>query len=361
MILFLSRRFPPSTGGMETHAKAVDEALRSRQSVHSITLGRHAYAHLCWFLPVVALRGLLVLSRRVTAVVAADALVLAALRPVLMLRPSLPVVAYVYGLDMTFKNRLYQALLRWSLRRADTVIAISQATAKIAVDQIGLDPAKVVVIPAATGLEPVAGGAGTRQQLVDQLGLAPDQPILLTLGRLVPRKGVAWFVEAGLPLLDERIAYLVAGEGSDEPTIRAAAERAGRSTQVHLLGRVDDGLRALLLANADVFVMPNVPVPDDVEGFGLVAVEAALHGTIVVAAALEGINDAVVDGVTGYLCRPGDAAGFVAKITAVLTDPARSATAASFRVAAIERFGHDAFADHLWATLDATVEQRRLR
>lgn len=77
--------------------------------------------------------------------------------------------------------------------------------------------------------------------------------------------------------------------------------------RVHLLGYLPESQLKTVYAAADVFVMPNLPVSGDVEGFGLVALEAATYALPVVAAALEGIQDAVVPERTGYLLSAGDA------------------------------------------------------
>ena len=74
------------------------------------------------------------------------------------------------------------------------------------------------------------------------------------------------------------------------------------------------------MRGADLFVQPNIRVADDMEGFGLVTVEAAMRGTPVVAAALEGIVDAVLDGLTGVLLPPEDADAWVARLRAMVTD-----------------------------------------
>ena len=85
-----------------------------------------------------------------------------------------------------------------------------------------------------------------------------------------------------------------------------------------ILGQVDGELRDALFTGADLFIMPNVVVPGDMEGFGLVAIEAAAAGALVVASELEGIRDAVIDGETGVLVAPGDASTFVERITALV-------------------------------------------
>jgi phosphatidylinositol alpha-1,6-mannosyltransferase len=82
--------------------------------------------------------------------------------------------------------------------------------------------------------------------------------------------------------------------------------------------------------------MPNVQVPDDMEGFGLVAVEAASCGALVVASDLEGISDAVVDGMTGYLLPAGDASAYATVVRRELAK--RSQPPSAVRNYTLERY-----------------------
>jgi phosphatidylinositol alpha-1,6-mannosyltransferase len=141
--------------------------------------------------------------------------------------------------------------------------------------------------------------------------------LLHTNGRLVRRKGVLWFIDNVLPELvqqDPSILYLVSGNGKDREVIEAAIADKGMGDYVKLLGRVSNELLYLLYNVADLFVMPNIPVAKDMEGFGLVALEAASCGALVVASNLEGIPDAIIDGKNGRLVQPGDVDAFVTTI-----------------------------------------------
>ena len=133
--------------------------------------------------------------------------------------------------------------------------------------------------------------------------------------------GGAWFVAEVLPRLAADVAYVIVGEGPEREAILSAAAAAGVADRVRLTGRLDDCDLAAAYAAADLFVMPNVPVPGDMEGFGLVALEAASAGLPVVASRLEGISEAVRDGRNGTLVLPLDAAGHAAAIGALLALP----------------------------------------
>jgi glycosyltransferase involved in cell wall biosynthesis len=90
---------------------------------------------------------------------------------------------------------------------------------------------------------------------------------------------------------------------------------------VKILGEVDEHTKESLYREATIFLMPNIAVPGDMEGFGLVCVEAAARGLPVVAAKLEGIQDAVIDGVTGTFFFTEDASDALRAIDMALSEP----------------------------------------
>jgi phosphatidyl-myo-inositol dimannoside synthase len=336
-VLFVTRKYPPSVGGMETLAHAVYRALEASADPTLIALGR-SQRHLPWFLPYAAARTRRIARGPTTRLVFGDALAYTAIRPTLA-KSAPPVTVMVHGLDMTFRLRPYRALVRSTLPRADRVVANSRSTAEIAVS-LGVDPDRCVVLnPGVEVPEAWADGRDdARKHLLHRFGLPPEAVVLITLGRLVARKGVGWFVTEVMPGLPENVVLLVAGSGPESETIQKAIDGRGLRARVKVLGSVDGGTRTLLFGGCDAFVMPNVPVENDVEGFGLVAIEAAMAGALVIAARLEGILDAVTDGETGVLCEPADPVSWRAQIIALAEDlPAAHQAAATYAVTARER------------------------
>jgi phosphatidylinositol alpha-1,6-mannosyltransferase len=184
--------------------------------------------------------------------------------------------------------------------------------------------------------------------------------VLLTVGRLIRRKGAAWFAEQVLPRLAADVVYAVVGEGPEREAIRAAAERAGVAPRIRLLGRLSDDLLAAAYAASDIFVMPNIEVAGDLEGFGLVALEAAAAGLPVVAADLEGIADAVRDGENGILAPPEDSVAFAAAIERVLALTPQERRRLGERFACATRASHDwsLTARRYAEAIDAMVTER---
>ena len=147
---------------------------------------------------------------------------------------------------------------------------------------------------------------------------------VLTVGRLHPRKGQLFIIEAlqALPAAQrEHLEYWMVGGSSKEnygERLRKAADRSG--LVVRFFGRVPDDQLARLYSQADIFAMTSIDHRHSVEGFGLVYLEAAAHGLPVVAHAIGGVPEAVVDNVTGLLVPPADQPALTAAFARLIAD-----------------------------------------
>lgn len=210
-------------------------------------------------------------------------------------------------------------LLRWSVRSADAVTAISTSTARRVRELVERE---VRVVPFAAASE-----AG--QESKGWEGEAGSRPLeereihLLFVGRLVERKGVHVLVEALPRILAERPARLtVVGEGAWATRIREAAEAHGVADRVRLTGFVPRQELDRLYSACDVFVLPAVvDARGDTEGLGVVLLEALRHARPVVASRAGGIPDVVRPGTSGWLVPPGDPAALARTILEVAADP----------------------------------------
>ena len=112
-------------------------------------------------------------------------------------------------------------------------------------------------------------------------------------------------------LLNKKVHYFIIGEGPEKDLIIKNIKESKVEDKVDVLGRVSDEELQDIYSFADIFVMPNIPVPNDVEGFGIVAIEASYNKCLVIASDIDGIADAVIDGKNGILVECKDVERYV--------------------------------------------------
>ncbi len=117
------------------------------------------------------------------------------------------------------------------------------------------------------------------------------------------------------------LEYHILGDGPERKKIQTLITEKKLEKNVHLLGELDDAARETELQQADLLIVPNMKVANDMEGFGIVCIEASARGIPVVAGRLEGLQDAVIDGKTGAFFAQGDAIHAVSVIEALLVSP----------------------------------------
>lgn len=178
----------------------------------------------------------------------------------------------------------------------------------------GVDPAE---------FRPGAGGARIR----DEIGIAPDRPVVVCVSRMVPRKGQDLLIRAW-PAVRSRVSaaplLLLVGDGPDKTRLQHLAARLGVSDSVLFTGPVSrDDLPAYYDAGT-IFAMPCRTRRGglDVEGLGIVYLEAAATGLPVITGDSGGAPDAVLDGETGYVVPGRDVKKLADRLIELLADPA---------------------------------------
>lgn len=236
-------------------------------------------------------------------------------------RVSVPMVSISHGHDVTLRVPMYQWLLRRMLQRLDAVISVSSATRQECLNR-GLAQEKSKVLPNgfdAADLKRVVESGPARAFIAEHFGLDLDgKKLLLTVGRLIKRKGHGWFIEKVLPLVESEVVYLVIGDGAERDAVARLAGSSEAAEDIILAGRQPDTVLEMAYAAADLFIMPNVPVPGDMEGFGVVVLEANIRNTPAIASDMEGIKDVIGQGENGYRIAALDARAFAKKIDEVL-------------------------------------------
>ena len=278
-------------------------------------------------------------------------------------RLGIPYGVVLHGAEVAIPGRLpaSRELLAYALR--NSVLAVSAggypaAEATRALRGRGVPP--VVEIPPGVDLSrfrPLSGVERTAARA--DLGLPADGPLVVSVSRLVPRKGMDILIDAAARLA-ERVPDLVvaiAGRGRDHD--RLVGKIAERQAPVRLLGGVSDDDLPRLVGAADVFAMlcRNRWLDLEQEGFGIVFLEAAAAGVPQVAGNSGGAGEAVLDGLTGRVVgRPTDVVAVADAIGGLLGDPTtRARMGLEARRRAEASFDYDRLAPRLAAAL-ADVE-----
>ena len=305
---FVTRKYPPSIGGMERLSWETTTRLSLRRPCRIVAM-RPGRLGLPRFMLASALRVLRGCVQRRIAILHVGDPVLAPLAHIARAF-GVPTVVTIHGLDVTCAHPVYRGYRRSFLRNFDGYVCISRRVRDAAI-AAGVPADRIVVI-----------GIGIAETPSNAPAIRDDNRLLF-VGRLVKRKGVAWFVDAVLPRLvteNPRLQLAIVGDGPERTAIASAASAAGVGKHLVWRGVVDEQAKVDELSRATMCVMPNVLVPGDVEGFGIVALEAAAAACPLLASGVDGLRDAVDDGKSGLLVPPGDADAWVVAIENWLND-----------------------------------------
>lgn len=252
-----------------------------------------------------------------------SSMVTASLAPFIRSRVDIPMVTINHGHDVTLSFPPYQWLLKRVFKSLDGVISVSSATRQACIDR-GMDSDKGIALPNGFLIDGQYLGL-SREESVKKLSSIAKKDftgkrLLLTTGRLVLRKGHDWFINEVLPKVSSDVEYLILGDGPEMKTIINSVLTSTKSDHIHVLGRQTDEILHAAYTAADIFIMPNIRVAGDMEGFGIVMLEANIAGTPVVASDLEGIKDVVENGMNGYRIEVNNSNLFACTIDRVLND-----------------------------------------
>jgi phosphatidylinositol alpha-1,6-mannosyltransferase len=303
------------------------------------------------------------LARRIDALAAetgASLVVLDPALPVGMLGPRLarPYGLVLHGAEVTVPGRVpgSRALLARVLRGASEVIAAGGYPAAEGERAAGRALPVTIVPPGVDTDRFVPLGADQRAKARALFGVPDDARLVVSLSRLVPRKGMDVLIEAAARLAPGRPDLVVAIGGSGRDRARLDRRVARTGAPVRLLGRVPEADLPALYGCADVYAMVcrNRWAGLEQEGFGIVFLEAAACGVPQVAGTSGGAAEAVADGGTGVVVRtPRDPAAVAAVLGPLLDDPDRRARlGAAARARAVAEFDYDVLAGRLAAVLD---------
>lgn len=370
-ILYISHTHPPkdapleNIGGMQRVSVQLYRALQTREDVTVIPIILHSSWNRIVVNTILFMFNLLYsLPKKAVKenvdIILFSSMVTASLSVFLRSRIKIPMAVICHGLDVTTPNIFYQKFVRKVFSKLDGVIAVSNAT-KLACTKRGIPTEKAFVV--SNGLDKkdigvVPDKTEAKKFLSDSLGIdLSDKDLLLTVGRLVKRKGHEWFVRSIWPGIQRDCVYLIIGDGPELADLQSAIKNAPQKENIILLGKQPDSVLKNAYSAADVFVMPNIRVSGDMEGFGIVLIEANYCSTPVVASELEGIKDVIEPGKNGYLVQEGDAELFAKKIDFVLNEELEKLSATCKKYVE-DRFGWEYIIGRYISVLREIKEQK---
>jgi len=343
--LLVSSSFLPGRGGIESYLAELCGALAPRVAVlaagerdgkplpSDLQYATHPFAGRLLFPGPRAAAAI----ERAAGAEATDRVIFGTPWPLVLLAPRLAArglrySVIVHGAEMTVPAAVpgVRRKLASALAGAELLLPVSEYTA----DQLGTFLAKmrhdvppIDVLRAHVDVErfkPDTDSAAARARL----GLAPDDKVILCFGRLVKRKGVHRLIEA-LPEIRRRVPHatlVIAGDGPERKRLERQASALGG--RVVFAGRVPDEDAPGVYAIADVFALPVVDrwFGLEIEGLGVVLLEAAACGTPCVTGRSGGTPEAVIDGETGFVVDVRDRTQLVEKIAWLLQHPDEAAT-----------------------------------
>lgn len=235
---------------------------------------------------------------------------------------KIPYCIHTYGEELVMARRSLwlRALVARTLQEAHMVTSISEYSAKL-LNDFAYRGECLIVHPGVDSSHYYPGPAGS--VLSDQYSI-PEGPKLITVGRLMERKGHTNVI-ALMPTLLEAfpdLHYIIVGVGPYEVELKRLVTRSKLNSVVHFLGLVPDTVLPEILRECTVFVHPNgVTRTGDIEGFGIVFLEAAATGLPVVGGDSGGVRDAVLDRENGLLVNPDSQEELLEALRLLLSSP----------------------------------------
>ncbi len=351
-LLLVTQDFPPDRGGIQTYCHEL--ALGLGRLGHEVRVicpdvgARHAadvelpvrrlHGPGSWlFLPWAArLRGLLRAHRPTHVLYGQWQLAVLA-------RPGVPTGCLVHGRELL--TSVFDPLTPWLLPRTFAHVDVAFPVSRHVEDLLRARAHPRRVARVAPGVDPVRFAPSPRRaELRQARGLGREHVVLLGLGRLAARKNFDRVV-ACMPALRAarpEVRLVLGGSGPLEAALRAQVDRLGVADVVQFLGDVPDAELPDAYALGDVFVLPSRGGLRDVEGFGIVFLEAAACGLPAVATRAGGIEDAVRDGETGLLVQADELEAALQRLVQDASLRARLGTSARARILAELTWDHTA-------------------
>lgn len=235
---------------------------------------------------------------------------------------NIKLVIYIHGSELLIYNKRwnYRLLIKLLFRNTTVIISNSNYTKEIAT-KIGVNSQKVKVINLGADVKnfyPLK----TKDEIYTKYNIPKNHKLLYTISHLIPRKGNDMIIKAMPKILKENpdVTYLIGGKGEYKTKLEGLIKKNHLETNVKFTGFIEENDLNKIMNACDIFVMPNRQEGDDIEGYGIVFMEANACKKPVIVGRSGGAVDAVIDGVTGLLVNPLSSKDIANKILYLLKE-----------------------------------------
>lgn len=236
---------------------------------------------------------------------------------------GIPYICYIHGEDVetAATSRELSWIVKKALKHADKLICNSQNTANILLNSWNTDPKKTFIVNPGVDTQ-VFVPAESDETIKTQLGWQ-QRPVILTVGRLQERKGHDILIQS-LPAIIKQhpqVLYAIIGDGENKTSLQALVTSLQLDEHVMFMSELSDQQMIQCYQQCNLFVLPNRSVGPDIEGFGMVLVEAQACAKPVIAGDSGGTAETMLLNETGFIVDCTTTKDLPEKITLLLSDP----------------------------------------
>lgn len=325
-VLLITNDYPPKIGGVSNyyanlvkHVKTVNiEVIANNQ--HQLT---YAWPFFGWIKSFFTLLKI-TKNKNISTILVGQILPFGTVVWLIAKLKKIPYIVFTHAMDITIPQKYPRKkfLLKLILKSANKIITVSRYTKyeilKILHNQ---NQRKIEIISPAPNITPQLF---PHSETMDLKNSFRHKKIILSVGRLVKRKGYDYVIEV-LPLLIKQkidFQYIIIGSGEYQNQLQRLVQQLKLTDQVIFKNNLTDQEVAKYYQVCDVFIMPSRELENhDVEGFGLVFLEANSFGKPVIGGKSGGIADAILDGKNGYLVEPKNHDMIAKALIQLLTKP----------------------------------------
>lgn len=293
-VLFITKNFPPQKWWMEQYSYDLYTYLKKYTKIYLIANTKGRY-----FLPIFGLIWLIqgfCIAPKVDIIYIWDWSI-SWLGYILGKIFTKKIYVTIHWLDITWSNKLYQAIIPNIIKKYDGIVCVSTYTKEICL-QKWINPNKLFTIHNGLNFDFLPKvNIKNKQDILKQYWVEDYQwrKILFSIWRFVERKWIHDFLEHTFTKLEqEKYMYIIAWFWKYKKVYEAIIKKY-KLNNVYIIWKIPKQDTTNFMSISDIFVMPNIKVPDDVEGFWIVVIEAGYYWLPVIATKLEWIQDAIID------------------------------------------------------------------